>query len=75
MKNVDSNRNTLIPNIVFKTNVRKNGTDKIPENAEFLGRKVIGPFNRNFVIPNEAENMLIKKDMAGKVDISGFAMP
>ena len=67
--------NTLIPNMVFKTNVRKNGTEKIPENAEFLGRKVIGPFNRNLVIPNDAENMLIKKDVKGKRDISGLAIP
>ena len=39
-----------------------NGMERTPDRGESLGRTGIGPFKKNFDIPNELESKLRRKD-------------
>ena len=61
--------------MVFRINVRKKGTDSIPEKAESFVKNDTGPLRRNLVIPKEAQNVLIIKENKGTIEISVSASP
>ena len=59
-----------MPNIIFIQNRQKNGTETRPSNNEFVGKKDIGPDNKNFDIPKELEKMLSKNVIIGRASFT-----
>ena len=57
---------TLNPNMQFKHNMQINGTDTRPLIGESLGRIGIGPWRKNFDMPNELATMLIVNVIKGR---------
>ena len=57
------------PNIRFNKHMEINGMDMRPDRGESLGRKWIGPFKKNFDIPNELANKLKRKVPTGRASL------
>ena len=57
---------TRNPNIQFKQNIHRNGTEISPFMGEFLGRRANGPCRKNLVIPIELATKLIIKESKGR---------
>ena len=53
------------PNIVFKMNKDINGIERTPFRGAFFGRNEIGPHKKNFYVPKELANRLIRNESKG----------
>ena len=58
--------NIRTPNIKFNKTVEMKGMERRPDRGESVGRKEIGPFKKNFDIPNELVNKLKRKVPTGR---------
>ena len=54
------------PNIRFNRHIEINGIERRPDKWESLGRKGMGPFKKNFDIPNELVNKLKRNVPTGR---------
>ena len=66
LKNAFSIDITLTPNIQLISNMQMNGRDIRPLMGKFLGRIDIGPWRKNFVMPNELAHKLITRETKGR---------
>ena len=69
VKTADSMHTVRTPNILFIKNKVIKGVHAKFFMAELLGRNCIGPFRKNFVVPNEAANKLKKNVKRGRNEL------